>query len=128
MKIRKLVVLTALSMALLSGAAMADGHGDKSKHDKMQHKGDRSEMMVERMTERLGLSDQQAVDIKSLMERHHNGSKEIREAQRSQFEAEMGAILTPEQKAMFDENKEMRKDKMKPRRGKGERHKESHEH
>ena len=84
----KLITAAALGFALSAGAVAnpADDHGMQGRH-------------LDRLTERLDLTDAQRTEVKALMDAHHEEMKRAREA----LHAELRALLTPEQAAKLDE-------------------------
>ena len=83
----KLITVAALGLALSAGAVAnpADDRGTQVRH-------------LDRLTERLDLSDAQRTEVKALMDAHHEEMKRAREA----MHAELRALLTPEQAAKLD--------------------------
>lgn len=94
---RKTLAITALALALAGAgtAALAcDGHG---KHDR---KGPPSpEKHLERLSEKLGLSDAQRAQAKVIIEAEHGK----REAAREESKAALAKILTKEQLEKFEQ-------------------------
>ena len=64
----------------------------------------RMDKRMTRMQEKLGLSDEQVAQIKSLREAQHTASQAARDSHRQQIEA----LLTPEQKEKFNAMKQKR--------------------
>ena len=74
----------------------------------------RSEARMERMAEKLDLSDAQRAKMKSLFEQH----KEQRKAMRKQMRAQMGEILDDKQMEKMKDMRESRGEGRKQKRGK----------
>ena len=75
--------------------------GKRSGGERMQKRMDKR---MTRMQEKLGLSDEQVAQIKSLREAQHTASQAARDSHRQQIEA----LLTPEQKEKFNAMKQKR--------------------
>ena len=115
--------LVGSAMILGVGAAWAGGGGHGYKHD--------PKSVLERMTEKLDLTQEQQDKILPILEdKHekmealHNQMKEMRQNAMSQIEAQ----LTPEQQEKFRKAREERKEKMKEykeKHGKGKGHEKS---
>jgi protein CpxP len=60
---------------------------------------DRIEMRLERMAERLDLTDAQQEEIRALLDEHHQAA----DLERAQLREQIDAVLTHEQRALRDE-------------------------
>lgn len=85
----------ALSAAV-AGAAVAGPRGDDP------FAPDRVDAHLERMTERLDLSDAQIEDIRAMLDTHH----EAADRERAQLREQIDTVLTDEQRALRDERKQ----------------------
>jgi periplasmic protein CpxP/Spy len=111
------LMLLFASLALVAPVwAGENGH----KHD---HNPDKQ---LEKLTKRLGLSEEQQAKIKPLLEQKaqqldalHQQMKDVRQKTRGQIEAE----LTPDQVKAFQEHQEKRKERKESRK---EKHREKH--
>lgn len=72
----------------------------------------RMEKRAAKMTEKLGLSESQQNQMKDIIKRH----MEERKAMRDKHQADIKAILSPDQQAKFDQYREERRKKFKQRR------------
>ena len=109
--------LTTMVLALaLFASAPAFANGDKTCDTKDGVKGNWETKKIDRMKEKLTLTDDQVAKIQAI----HEAQKAKFEALRADTEAQVAAVLTPEQKAKHDEMKKEWKEKRKE-------HKEKHE-
>ncbi|WP_409524216.1 Spy/CpxP family protein refolding chaperone [Nitrincola sp. MINF-07-Sa-05] len=80
---------------MVSGIALAN----EGKH------GDRSERHLQKMQERLELSDEQVEQLRENWKQQHESRMEKREEMRSEMRAQLADILTPEQLEKMDEQR-----------------------
>lgn len=114
---RKVLTLVLLSSISLSGATWADSHSEKEgKH----HKRASPEKKVERMTEKLSLTQEQADAILKIMQARHEQAEDIRAQMKAQNMAAQGEIkqlLNAEQQAKYSKmhkNKKQHDGKKRP--------------
>ena len=99
----------------------------KGKHDA----GNYAAKMTERMTEKLGLNDEQAAIVKAINETHIKNMREVRQSDADdaskkqkitglmqQHSQALKKVLTKEQFAKFDQHQQAKKDKMQHHQGK----------
>lgn len=116
------VVVSLGSLVVLAAPVGAEpGHG--------HHGGDRLERRVDRMQERLGLSDEQADQITAIFqEAHQNGGcrqleersqrRACHQEKRQAIGKEIASVLTDEQLVEFEALREERRARWEQRRGK----------
>ena len=75
---------------------------------------------VDHMKKDLSLTDDQAKQIKDILDNTHATADADRKALREKTDQKIEAVLTPEQKAKFEDHKAKMKDKMKHRHHKHE--------
>ena len=118
-----LVVLSAPAAPV--GAEPGPGHDGHYDH----HGGDRLERRVDRMQERLGLSDEQADEVAAIFqEAHQNGGcrqiedktqrRACHQEKRQVIGEEIATVLTEDQLAEFEAMREERRARWEQRRGK----------
>jgi periplasmic protein CpxP/Spy len=107
------------------------GHRGHGRHHRRGHGHRNPERRIERMTEELGLSQQQVRRIRSIFEdakEEHRGiarGPEHREAHRAIFERtkqRVDAVLSPAQRAELEALREERRERLQNRRGRGHGH------
>ncbi len=110
MKAIKISVITAVALAGLvsmgqTSAIANEGHGYEKKFSPAER--------VEKLKEKLSLTDEQATKLQTIFESHKPSDAEIAamKAKKEAFKAEINAVLTPEQAAKLKELREERKDK-----------------
>lgn len=123
--LRMLGVLVSVgSLMVLSapvGAEPGRGHHD-------HHRGDRLEQKVDRLQERLGLSDEQTSEVTAIFqEAHQNGScrqiedriqrRACHQEKRQAIGEEIATVLTEEQRVEFEAMREERRARREQRRG-----------
>jgi Spy/CpxP family protein refolding chaperone len=99
-----------VALALFAGPAFADG--DKGCCPMGKAHGDFAEKRTEKLKEKLGLSDEQAAQVKSIYE----SKKDKMEALKTETDGQVSAVLTPEQNAKYDALKAEWKEKREERR------------
>jgi Spy/CpxP family protein refolding chaperone len=85
-----------IALALFAGPAFAEG--DKGCCAMGKGQGDFAEKRTEKLKEKLGLSDEQATQIKSIYE----SKKDKMEALKTETDGQVSAVLTHDQKAKYD--------------------------
>ncbi|KZY68918.1 hypothetical protein A3742_08885 [Oleiphilus sp. HI0071] len=121
----KILVLTAI--VSVSGAANAGSH----KHDGDMHHKHGPAMKVEKMAEKLSLTEKQKSEILGLMEAQHAQMKKMREAMREsrkQTHEQIEQILNDEQRAQFQAMHDKKHKKMKGKKHGENDHHERYEH
>ncbi len=124
MKNLKILSLSVAVASLICLPALAES-GAAGKHK--GRKGMNLDKMVSKMQDRLELSDDQADKVYGIMKKAKDGRKEksqecknlekfsersnCRKGSRAGVESEIAAVLTPEQKAKWEEGKKNRKEK-----------------
>jgi len=108
---KKTVAALALSAILIPAAVIAGSHY-----------GDRGENRAERMAEHLQLSEQQQSEVQKIFEEQRAKRKEQRQQMRTETQARLNKVLTPEQQAKWQEYRKDRKDRFCDKHGKGERY------
>ncbi|WP_101759958.1 Spy/CpxP family protein refolding chaperone [Oceanicoccus sp. KOV_DT_Chl] len=99
---RTLIICLALSLFSITGLA-----------------GDRQDKMLHKLTKKLDLTEQQVVEVKSIMDEQQAERKEIRKAMEALHAAtveKMSVVLTPEQLEKFkrmEKKRDHKKDKHK---------------
>ena len=104
MKKTLIAVLCAAAIPVAAWASSDDDHG----------RPDRAERM-ERMAQRLQLTDEQRAAMETLIEEQ----RAEREALRDRMRTRMAEVLTPEQRARMDEMREQRRDRWREKRHHG---------
>lgn len=110
-KKKTLIIAGALATMLAAGgAAFADNKGS-CKNDRGHHSrgANQVEKRLDRMTEKLELSDDQRNQVKQSMESHKERMKELAMSNRAALKAELAAILTPEQMDKLEAMEEKRR-------------------
>lgn len=99
--------LIALTLAAIIPAAAYAAGDTRGHHSRGPH--------VERLAERLELSEEQQAKVRALFEEQREQHMALREQMREQMHGKMAEVLTPEQlakmEAMRAEHKEKRKEK-----------------
>jgi len=108
---KKTVAALALSAILIPAAVIAGSHY-----------GDRGEHRAERMAEHLQLSEQQQTEVQKIFEEQRAKRQEQRQQMRTETQARLNKVLTPEQQAKWQEYRQARKDRFCDKHGKGERY------
>jgi len=104
---KKTIVALMLSATLIPAAVFAGSHyGDKIEH------------RVERMTEQLQLNEQQRVEVQKIFEEQYEKKRAMREQMRAETQARIGKVLTPEQQAQWQQQREARKQRACDHHGK----------
>lgn len=123
MKSKTILAGLVLSMALFAGNVLAD----EKTEDKAKDKGDRTALVLERMTEHLSLSEQQVIRVKAIMERRMQAATMNKNTRMPPFENELFLVLTPEQQGIIIKDKAARNERMKARGIKSEERKKAAE-
>ncbi len=120
MKVLKSLLLTSLCVLLPLSTSMAEGgRGHKGKKMNLDKR-------IEKMQEKLDLSDEQADQVYDIMKNRKKNSscknlesfterKNCRAASKEAAQSEINALLTPEQQQKFAEMKEKRKERKQRR-------------
>jgi periplasmic protein CpxP/Spy len=98
--VRAATMAMAIPVLLAATAAMAGPHARGYSQDPAAF----AENRVERMTERLDLTPEQQVEIRTILEEQ----RALADQQRQETRARIGAVLTPEQLARIDERHQVR--------------------
>lgn len=105
----RVAVISFISLLGLTPVWAGENH-EKGSHDKMEH---RSEKRLDHLKKKLNLTDEQQKKIQSIQESKREKKKAIHEQMKAlhdETQAEIRAVLTPEQQAKFDEMKANRKE------------------
>ena len=113
---KKLMALVLVAGVSVGGEAFASSHKDKE-HD--HHKYANPEMKVEKMAEKLSLTEEQKAEILSIMQAQHAQMEKMREAMRdsrTKTHDQIDQVLSEEQRKKYQK---MRDKKYKDKHGKG---------
>lgn len=120
----QVLALVVMTMAVAGAQTIADQPVQSPPKDRVEN-------MTNRMAKKLELSEQQKKDVKVVLAKAHADRKEHREKmhkmrkeQEAQIDAQMKAILTPEQFEKYSKGKLKRKQKRKRKAMKRGRHEE----
>ncbi len=108
-----LVLLGVFTLGCLTGGFLDSAYrlkaGADERHARGGGRGDRDEKMFERMKNDLSLSEQQATEIRAILEETRGGFRALRSEVRPRYDAlrqnsraRIRALLTPEQQQRFD--------------------------
>ena len=107
-----LVLLVVFALGCVTGAFFDSAYrlqarGDGGRHNQRGQRG--QDHMFERMKSDLGLSEQQATEIRAILDETRNGFRTLRAEVRPRYDAlrqnsrtRIRALLTPEQQKKFD--------------------------
>ncbi|HVF57453.1 MAG TPA: hypothetical protein VM934_14965 [Pyrinomonadaceae bacterium] len=104
------VVLGVFALGCLTGASLDSAYRLKARGERQEARGRRGkEDIFERMKRDLDLSEQQAIEIRAILEQTHNEYRALRTEARPRYDAirqnsrtRIRALLTPEQQQRFD--------------------------
>ncbi|MCA1634279.1 MAG: hypothetical protein LC802_11445 [Acidobacteria bacterium] len=107
-----LVLVGVFALGCVTGAFFDSAYrlnaGGRAQHEQRGHRG--RDEMFERMKRDLGLSDQQATEIRAILDETRNGFRSLRTEVRPRYDAlrqnsrtRIRALLTPEQQQRFDQ-------------------------
>ena len=118
---KKLILLTAVIFMLTAASGFAGE--EKGHHEKGAKKGETAEKRIEKMTKDLGLSAEQAAQLKAIMATKMEKKKAIHEEIEKRMEAiheeyntSLKSILTPEQLKKYEARKEEKKEMFEHKR------------
>ena len=106
-----LVLLGVFALGCLTGGFLDSAYRLKAADERRHERGGRGreEKMFERMKSDLNLSEQQATEIRAILEETRNGFRALRAEARPRYDAlrqnsraRIRALLTPEQQQRFD--------------------------
>jgi Spy/CpxP family protein refolding chaperone len=113
-----LVLVGVFALGCLTGAfldsayrlrAAGDRHGERGGRERGGGRADRDEKRFEHMRRDLNLTEQQATEIRSILEETRGGFRALRDEVRPRYDAlrqnsraRIRALLTPEQQQRFD--------------------------
>lgn len=105
-----LVLLVVFILGGVTGASLDSLYRLRGRQDRGQHGGPRgTNEMFERMRRDLNLSEQQATEIRAILDQTRNDYRALRaevrpryDAVRQQARTRIRALLTPEQQKLFD--------------------------
>lgn len=110
----RLIAAAAIVATLAVGeVALAGGKGDCSSQHGKGHWGEsagkHSEKRLDRLAEKLELSDEQKTQLEAIMESNRTERQQHAELQREAMKAQLGEVLTSEQLEEFDSMMEKKK-------------------
>lgn len=105
-----------LMIAMISPAVAQDKTDQHKKEGKNMTVEERAQKRTDKMTEKLGLSDDQAKDVYKINLEHAKKMEDLRQQKKAQHEktkAELDKVLTDEQKKKAEELRKKREEKRK---------------